>query len=513
MFHVRACVVGARRITSSTTISVTTLHGLTIRSLSSCSNAKVLMTSSSSLLTVHQQPHPCHHFISSRLNSETNAIRRSFSTDNNDDNKNDNNNKEGEVSSESDDASFFLDNDESKLNPPPSYVRDSITGKWTSETHAEISVEDKRLLKLDESSKSEELMNRLDVRWTNAAKEAEAAVEEEGDSGGSTGSSDFFGTLNKEHERVAHRIQEEQLAMGPIGRNPADSVKSRGSASEKNEDEESSSTTTSKPLTPNEYQALKAYAKKEYDIQPREFDKLSKDADGENLIPIHDLSSGSEGLSDSKQFFDADLDLAYLNPRLSRRAFKDEGDQRDDPFADLLPSDLNPARKVNRRNAKPIPKRLLHHNNLSLLRRYTTPGGKIMNRVQSRLGAKDQRKIAKLVKRARHLGLIPHLGQWKYEDHGNLYEDGLQESVSTDESSDKGKRDWEIELEKRGLWPLQNETELIKRYYDMDKIMNHLAPTPKKRAELEQLLGGPGALVGDESNTELAEGGDKKQQE
>ena len=258
---------------------------------------------------------------------------------------------------------------------------------------------------------------------------------------------------------------------------------------------------------------MKAYAKKEYDIQPREFDKLSKDADGENLIPIHDLSSGSEGLSDSKQFFDADLDLAYLNPRLSRRAFKDEGDHRDDPFADLLPSDLNPARKVNRRNAKPIPKRLLHHNNLSLLRRYTTPGGKIMNRVQSRLGAKDQRKIAKLVKRARHLGLIPHLGQWKYEDHGNLYEDGLQESVSTDESNDEGKRDWEIELEKRGLWPLQNETELIKRYYDMDKIMNHLAPTPKKRAELERLLGGPGALVGDESNTELAEGGDKKQEE
>ena len=47
----------------------------------------------------------------------------------------------------------------------------------------------------------------------------------------------------------------------------------------------------------------------------------------------------------------------------------------------------------------------------------------------------------------------------------------------------------------------------------MDKIMNHLAPTPKKRAELERLLGGPGALVGDESNTELVEGGDKKQQE
>ncbi|EED88776.1 predicted protein, partial [Thalassiosira pseudonana CCMP1335] len=59
----------------------------------------------------------------------------------------------------------------------------------------------------------------------------------------------------------------------------------------------------------------------------------------------------------------------------------------------------------------PLPKKILHHNNLILLRRYVTPGGKIMNRVQSRLGAKDQRKVAKLVKRARHLGLIPHMGQ------------------------------------------------------------------------------------------------------
>ncbi|OEU10576.1 hypothetical protein FRACYDRAFT_145650, partial [Fragilariopsis cylindrus CCMP1102] len=49
----------------------------------------------------------------------------------------------------------------------------------------------------------------------------------------------------------------------------------------------------------------------------------------------------------------------------------------------------------------------LHHNNLALLRRYITPSGQIMNRVQSRLGAKDQRKISKLIKRARHLGLIP----------------------------------------------------------------------------------------------------------
>jgi len=111
-----------------------------------------------------------------------------------------------------------------------------------------------------------------------------------------------------------------------------------------------------------------------------------------------------------------------------------------DPFTNLMPSDLNPSKKINRRQAKPIPKQLIHHNNLSLLRRYITPGGQIMNRTQSRLGAKDQRKVAKLVKRARHLGLIPVLGQWKFEDKGNVRDVSLM--------VDRG---WETRLVERGL--------------------------------------------------------------
>ena len=63
-----------------------------------------------------------------------------------------------------------------------------------------------------------------------------------------------------------------------------------------------------------------------------------------------------------------------------------------------------------------------------------------MNRVQSRLGAKDQRKVSKLIKRARHLGLIPVLGQWKVEDHGNVKEKDILEE-----------REWEQELIERGL--------------------------------------------------------------
>jgi hypothetical protein len=63
-----------------------------------------------------------------------------------------------------------------------------------------------------------------------------------------------------------------------------------------------------------------------------------------------------------------------------------------------------------------------------------------MNRVHSRLGAKEQRKVAKLVKRARHLGLIPFIGQWKVTNHGNIYEHDINED-----------REWEKDLKKRGL--------------------------------------------------------------
>jgi len=353
-------------------------------------------------------------------------------------------------------------------------VRDSITGKWTSETHAELSSADRKILNSDDETKSEAVIDRLGERWTEAAKAAEGAI----------------GTLNEEHERVAGRIQEQQLALGTIGRDPADSIK-------KVEGGDDAVANVEKPLTPSEFQALKVYAQEEHNIHPKDFARLAEN--DPDLIPHNSISSGAEGSSESKQFFDADLDLAYLNPKLHRKAFKQEGAENEDPFADLLPSDLNPARKVNRRHAKPIPRKLLHHNNLSLLRRYTTPGGKIMNRVQSRLGAKDQRKIAKLVKRARHLGLIPYLGQWKFEDHGNRTE-GFCGATAEDE---EGKRDWEIELENRGLWPLADETELVKKFYDMDKMIEHIAGPKggKKREEIEELLGGMGALVMDEKGT------------
>ncbi|ACI65625.1 predicted protein, partial [Phaeodactylum tricornutum CCAP 1055/1] len=49
----------------------------------------------------------------------------------------------------------------------------------------------------------------------------------------------------------------------------------------------------------------------------------------------------------------------------------------------------------------------LHHNNIPLLKSFLTPTGQIRNRVQTRLGARDQRRVTKLIKRARCLGLMP----------------------------------------------------------------------------------------------------------
>jgi len=402
--------------------------------------------------------------------------RRSLSSDN----YNNNNN-----SSNKDDQNFFLQNDEDSLPAPPSYVRDAITGKWTDKTQAELSIEEKKLLKLDEQSKTEALVDRLEQQWDKAKASASGSDDNDG-----------FGTLHEEQRRVAHRIQEEQLALGTIGRQPSLNTTNTTSSSSKSD----------QPLSEREFQALKSYAEQEHNIHPKDFARLNtNDPDllphDNNINNHNNVSSGryTEGNSDSKQFFDADMDLAHLNPQLNKLAFRNDNVDHYDPFADLLPSDFNPTRKVNRKHAKLLPSSLLHHNNLSLLRRYTTPGGKIMNRVQSRLGAKDQRKIAKLVKRARHLGLIPHIGQWKFEDHGNVHERGLEDADKDNVGGAEGKRDWEEELEQRGLWPLADENELMKRFYDVDGILEHLAgPVDgKKRKELEELLGGGVGEVGE----------------
>ena len=125
---------------------------------------------------------------------------------------------------------------------------------------------------------------------------------------------------------------------------------------------------------------------------------------------------------------------------LAQRQMESDIVDEENPYSDLSPGDLTMSRFVSRKKARPIPKELLHHNNVPLLKTFLTPTAQIKHRSQTRLGAKDQRKIAKLIKRSRHLGLMPYYGQFTTEQHGWIHDESLDEE-----------REWEKDLKARGL--------------------------------------------------------------
>lgn len=296
------------------------------------------------------------------------------------------------------------DDGNEQLGPtlPPKYIRDSATGKLTGKVEAELTEEERSLLKMDDLEREKALMERLVEQWSNS-------TDDTGDS--------------KLQSEFASRIREEEMALNTLGRS-AEAQSLKG-INEEGGEEYTDESGFSNPLSPAEFRTFQKYMKNEHKVDVTEGD-----------IPVISTGDDFPGANKASSADNPDLDLSWM----SAAAQREINDSDNDPFLDLMPGDLSVSRLVNRRRAKSIPKKLLHHNNLSLLRRYVTPGGQIMNRVQSRLGAKDQRKIAKLVKRARHLGLIPHMGQWKYENHGNVHEKDIQQN-----------RDWEEELARRGL--------------------------------------------------------------
>jgi ribosomal protein S18 len=273
---------------------------------------------------------------------------------------------------------------------PPNYVRDKATGKFTGEIVNELSPHDDKLLKLDDASKEHLLVEKLAQKWKKGEVDAKAV-------------------------EAGEIVQAEEMALNTLGRKP--SVQFMRDKDDYDDDQNQG---FSKRLTPSEFVDFHQYMEKTHNMP------ISVDD-----IPVMDMRSSPTNEENP------DLDLQWISTAAQREM---NGFDSFDPLADLVPQDMNPVRLVNRRKAKYIPKELLHHNNLALLRRYSTPGGCIMSRAQSRLGAKDQRKVAKLIKRARALGLIPYGGQWKYENHGNRHEPDIDQE-----------REWEQELIKRGL--------------------------------------------------------------
>lgn len=51
----------------------------------------------------------------------------------------------------------------------------------------------------------------------------------------------------------------------------------------------------------------------------------------------------------------------------------------------------------------------IHYKNVRLLERYLSPSGNIANRERTQLSAKLQRRLAREIKRARHLALLPYV--------------------------------------------------------------------------------------------------------
>lgn len=291
---------------------------------------------------------------------------------------------------------------------PPKYKRDPMTGKFTGEKEKEFTAEEKKLLKMDLVEEQEYLMQKVYDDWDLSEEDSETGMP-------------------TKISELAKRIREDNAGLNTLGRSvEAQAMKPQLEDGEAGHMDKSG---FSKPLSPAEFNAFKKHMKDEYDMDIDEDD-----------IPVEPADRGS--------VLDGYADNEYLNAKwMSSRAARFMDDSKDDdPFSDLLPSDFSPSRLVNRREAKKIPRELLHHNNLALLRRYITPTGQIMNRVQSRLGAKDQRKVSKLIKRARALGLLPTAGQFAIESHGSIHEHDIEQD-----------REWEAELKRRGLVLQKNQ--------------------------------------------------------
>jgi len=363
-----------------------------------------------------------------------------------------------------------------KESLPPNYIRDSATGKFTGEIVEEASQEDKKMLNLGPIGQE----NLLKKRIEEYISRDDVLDKKYGDGTTSDGTST---SSSYSMANVARRIREEDVAFNTLGRKVTDLQLALESTSTTN----NSTTNAAAPLSAEELASLHKFMEQtspnnnsnnnnnnknnrnnKHNNNRDNRDNSSSDSmtqllidESQELIPniarqsstktptrtytptrnINDANNANED-NENNLKDNPDMDLQWLSASAQRQMQSPDLDTEDlsDPFTNLMPSDLNPSKKINRRQAKPIPKQLIHHNNLSLLRRYVTPGGQIMNRTQSRLGAKDQRKVAKLVKRARHLGLIPVLGQWKFEDKGNVRDVSLMVE-----------RGWEERLVERGL--------------------------------------------------------------
>jgi small subunit ribosomal protein S18 len=284
---------------------------------------------------------------------------------------------------------------------PPKYKRDATTGRLTGEVEAEVTEEERNILKADPLERERRMISRLESHWQ------EEGADETG--------------LPTELSKLGRRVRQAEMGLNVVGR----SVQAQASKEELEDGTELGRKDDgfSQKITPDEFESFAEYMKKEHKIELSQED-----------IPSMDRMVKSEHKENAD---DRSLSMKWLSSR-AQREMDDFMD--DNPYSDLMPGDLSPTRLVNRKRAKQIPVKLLHHNNIPLLKSFLTPTGQIRNRVQTRLGARDQRRVTKLIKRARCLGLMPFSGQFKAEHHGWKHAEDIHKM-----------RPWEKELIRRGL--------------------------------------------------------------
>lgn len=317
-------------------------------------------------------------------------------------------------------GNYFQDGDEAgKVGPmdalPPNYVRDATTGRMTGQVRSELSQTERDLLSADTIQQDAMLAERIEKHLSGNRPQQQQSKGSGGEDGGKQPANAL--------SLLGERVRKAQKDLNVFGRSPTTQAMAAAATEEPEEETEA----FAQRLTPEEMKEFRAYMKKHHKVD------LSDDD-----MPVLDTTKIS-GAARSNFEFNDDTDWAIQwRTEQAQRQMDDFLD--DNPYADIMPQDLSKSALVNRKKAKPLPRELLSHNNVSLLQSFMTETGQIKSRVQTRLGARDQRKVAKLVKRARALGLVPYQGPFRVEQHGWIHDPTLQK-----------KRPWEVEMERRGL--------------------------------------------------------------
>jgi ribosomal protein S18 len=263
----------------------------------------------------------------------------------------------------------------------------------------QLSAADKRILSASNEDHETQMLNRLQEHWTLAAKSKDPNDD----------------PLNQ----AGQRVRETEAALTRLGRSPAVANETI---------DEKTEIPSYDLLSEKEFSAFSKYVQEHRDMPP-----LTRDD-----IPTQEPKSKMPRYRNKVEEEEDELASKWLTARAAREM--DDGVD-DNPYADTMPGDMSPSNLVNRRRAKRIPTEQVHHQNLYLLQTFLDPVTALIRpRVQTRLGARDQRKIAKMVKRSRALGLIPNVGQFKVERTGWIHDPDIN-----------SKRPWEVELEKAGL--------------------------------------------------------------